>query len=230
MDDVIYLFSLQVIYCLCKLCHFRMESPEVRKALILAQSIGQAEQMQRHLAGKPYHDIEFRYPASISHQVQDLQTVFRDCCATIQDEDIDVVINVDPGLNFVQAALAEKFQHLITPSLDSLLFCCHPFYNKQKITNEFCDEHWLVDFEDDVTQQAEKIFASTEQPYLLFNGAFKNIQPVKKIHSVNSFMRDLDVLNKRMKTDEKIQRFLRGRIQEDTFYYVFHKCAVLQVG
>ena len=206
-----------------------MESPTIHRALILAQSIGQAEHLQRHLAGKPYKDIEFRYPATISHQIQDLQTVYKDSCNTIEEEDIDVVINVDPGLNFVQAALAQTYAHLLTPTAESLVLCCHSYYNKLKISHDFCEKYWLLDFEDDVIQQLEKTFIDTEASYLLFNGAFKNVQPPRKIRDQKGFLRELDIIQRRMRTEDKLLRFLKGRIVEDGLYYALHRSGVFHV-
>ena len=199
------------------------------KALVIANSIGQAEQLNRHLMGKPYYDIEFRYPGNISYQTQDLHQIYKDCCDTIIEEEIDIVINVDPGMDFVQAALAQKFSHLRTPTMESLFLCTHSYYNRNIITHEFSDDYWLIDFTDDIRQQVESVFKEGDQSYFMFQSCYRYIPQSKKIKCVKSFIRDVETLQNRVWAGNSWLRFIQKFLDTDIYEHATKPCGMMYV-
>ena len=107
------------------------------RVLVLADSLGQADELQRHISGQRDTDIKFIYPASIGHEKASFETLLNDCREVIREEDIDTVICTHTQNYLIHAILHKEFPQMKGPSFESVIICLHRYYNQKMLLNGF---------------------------------------------------------------------------------------------
>ena len=118
------------------------------RALLLVDSLSQADDVQRCVAAQRDSETKFIYPNVIGHEKASFGSLLKDCSEVIKEEDIDIVVCMHPENHLIHTALIQKFKHMRGPSFESALLCLHKFYCRKVLLSGFTLNFECIEVED----------------------------------------------------------------------------------
>ena len=108
------------------------------RVLVLCRSLAQATEFQGQVPASKFPDIQFIFPATLGSTPLDLDALYCDCEEIVLNDSVDAVLSLRPGLEVVQAAVAQRFsKSLRGPSLEAAVLCTHRYYCQRTVTAGF---------------------------------------------------------------------------------------------
>ena len=184
---------------------------------MLVTSLSQVEDFQRHVAGANYSDVQFKYPSAITRGDQTPEAILTECRELLANEDVDVILNIFPGLELVQTALARDCPHLRHAPFEAAFLCAHRYYSRQIPLQGFNCHFGIVhldDPNDDITNMFEEIGCPV---YLRDNFRFGD-SPSVKVRSLRDFYKELPRIKASVaRTKALLKPILKGQLPKHKY-------------
>ena len=179
------------------------------RVLVLADSLAQADEVQRHIAGQKDTDTKFIYPSNITQSsYANYDALIHDCRESIQDEDVDTVICLHPQNYLIQAVLMKEFEHMRGPSFESVLLCLHKYYNKKLLLSSFNLDFEAIEVEDATPNDYAQALDETGEPAILLDALTPNTSLVQHLTSAQLSLKDVESIRKVVTSNHDVWKAL----------------------
>ncbi|ELU09403.1 hypothetical protein CAPTEDRAFT_201294 [Capitella teleta] len=169
------------------------------RALVITNSLPQAEEIHGRLLSGKFPDMAFRYPSQLSRETIDLKTLIERCSEVIKEEEIDVIISLYPEFSLVHGILLEEFPALRGPSTESTFLCCNRVYLREKVLQGFNVKHSIHDISELTRDTIESDIEDLHAPIIIKDAYSFHTSIDKKLKSLKNITKDTKAISNLVK-------------------------------
>ncbi|XP_077994881.1 uncharacterized protein LOC144448493 [Glandiceps talaboti] len=159
----------------------------------------------------------------------DLLEYTKMCEKVVVDKNIQHILSLMDAGALVHAALAQKFPHIIGPSMESVLLAFHKYYTRMYLDlEETTLKHVIIDADDTSEEDMQKAIAKVGVPAFLKPCTGTESFGVRKISSISDLKEHITWYNTQNHVTQISARFVDKYANKDLYPYFSKNSLILE--